>query len=460
MSSISATPVTAAGTATAIVYGHPYHLGLSANVNAALSVGQVGAVWFVRSFGRVERVLAGKRLCIGHNKGAYKLMGAQPWMRAHQLIHGHKLLVVFRWLGEGPPEVCLFHLRDIKALGDAEKKVLRSFLRGKRMVTGRWRALSQMVHATLPPVSETSVDIAEIVVDHGAAQLFHDELMTDVALSGLVGLAPLRSFMMRCLRLGRALPIHRAATGVDHIFTFHAAFVGPPGTGKTECAQRIARLLFEAGLTKRKEAVVVGARQLVGQYLGKTDPLVRATVASALGGVLFIDEAYMLTASMESRDYGREAVATLIELMEKHRGELVVIFAGYETDIKRLLASNPGLRSRVPRENIVKFPELNVVEAYEALKLMAAKNEVEVHPLCRHIWCDLALLHQMPTTGRELRNLFDALVSGPSATRTGVDLRALRIEPADFAVVSLRRRHPTRELSAKMMAMPADDELN
>jgi hypothetical protein len=198
---------------------------------------------------------------------------------------------------------------------------------------------------------------------------------------------------------------------------------------------------------------------LLGKHIGKTDPLVRETVTKALGGVLFIDEAYML-ASPSSRDYGREAVATLIELMETHREDLIIIFAGYEAEIQKLLDSNPGLRSRVPAVNIVRFPKFTLEEALDALCLMAESAKIDVDPLCYQIWYDLSLILKMPTSGREVRNLFEALLAGPAADRAYINNRALRIEPEDFAYVLLSRRRPNPAIPVRALALPTDDEVN
>jgi SpoVK/Ycf46/Vps4 family AAA+-type ATPase len=127
----------------------------------------------------------------------------------------------------------------------------------------------------------------------------------------------------------------------------HFSFVGNPGTGKTTVAHQLGEIFQSVGVLRNSNVVVKNRSTLVGQYVGQTGPLVRAAVQQALDGILFIDEAYALVPKDSHRDFGPEAVATLIEEMEKYRRRLVVILAGYPKEMETFLSSNPGLRSRV-----------------------------------------------------------------------------------------------------------------
>ena len=135
----------------------------------------------------------------------------------------------------------------------------------------------------------------------------------------------------------------------------HMVFTGNPGTGKTTAARTIGKILRESGVLRVGDFVECQGRDFVGQYVGQTAPKTRKICERAYGSVLFIDEAYMLASSPSDRDFGQEALATLMSEMENHRDDMVVIFAGYTGEMERFLAANPGLRSRVPYR--VRFPD-------------------------------------------------------------------------------------------------------
>ncbi len=158
--------------------------------------------------------------------------------------------------------------------------------------------------------------------------------------------------------------------------TRHIAFTGNPGTAKTTVARLLARIYNQLGLLSGGHLVEVSRVDLVGRYIGQTAPLVRAAVERALGGVLFIDEAYALAPIDSDRDFGQEAIATLVKLMEDHRDDLVVIVAGYEADMDRFLDSNPGLSSRFARR--LRFPDYDDAQLVAIFRSMATSAGVEL----------------------------------------------------------------------------------
>lgn len=155
--------------------------------------------------------------------------------------------------------------------------------------------------------------------------------------------------------------------------TLHLVFTGSPGTGKTTVARLIAKIYKSMGLLKSGHFIETDRSDLVGQYIGETSQKVVAKVNKALGGVLFIDEAYTLYKESKN-DFGQEAIDTLLKLMEDNRDNLVVIVAGYENEMKNFLESNPGLKSRF--KEFIHFNDYSAIELKKILDLLFTKNKL------------------------------------------------------------------------------------
>ncbi|MFC5822273.1 AAA family ATPase [Nonomuraea insulae] len=186
-------------------------------------------------------------------------------------------------------------------------------------------------------------------------------------LDGMVGLSGVREMIGD---LYQVLALRRRRQAGDGVVAPHLLFVGPPGTGKTTVARVVGRVFASLGLLRTGAVVEVARADLVGEYLGQTALKVRDAVRSALGGVLFVDEAYSLSESRGHDQYGQEAITALVKEMEDHRGDLVVIAAGYPREMDDFLAANPGLRSRFGER--VEFPGYTAGELAEILRLRAA----------------------------------------------------------------------------------------
>jgi probable Rubsico expression protein CbbX len=158
----------------------------------------------------------------------------------------------------------------------------------------------------------------------------------------------------------------------------HMSFTGSPGTGKTEVANRMADILFKLGYIRKGHLITVTRDDLVGQYIGHTAPKTKEVLKRAMGGVLFIDEAYYLYKPDNERDYGAEAIEILLQVMENQRDDLVVILAGYKDRMDIFYESNPGLASRIA--NHVHFPDYSPEELIQIGKLMLQEQQYKLTP--------------------------------------------------------------------------------
>lgn len=194
--------------------------------------------------------------------------------------------------------------------------------------------------------------------------------------------------------------------------SLHLVFSGNPGTGKTTVARIVSQIYGKLGLISKGQLVEVDRSQLVAGYIGQTAPRVAAVVEQALGGVLFIDEAYALM-SKGGQDFGSEAIETLLKLMEDHRDDLVVIAAGYGEQMQAFLDSNPGLRSRFART--IDFPDYTPDETLEIFERQAKSADYILSGTAREmVRGELARRRAVAVNfanGRDVRNLFERVLA-------------------------------------------------
>ncbi|SFC66553.1 CbbX protein [Tropicimonas isoalkanivorans] len=217
---------------------------------------------------------------------------------------------------------------------------------------------------TIPPAT---VDLAARYEASGVAEVLR-ELDAE-----LIGLEPVKTRIRETAALLLVDRARRDLGLVQETPTLHMSFTGNPGTGKTTVAQKMAGLLHRLGYVRKGHLVSVTRDDLVGQYIGHTAPKTREVLKKAMGGVLFIDEAYYLYKPDNERDYGQEAIEILLQVMENNRDDLVVIMAGYADRMDTFFAANPGFRSRIAHH--IEFPDYSDGELMRiAEQMMAAQS--------------------------------------------------------------------------------------
>jgi probable Rubsico expression protein CbbX len=246
------------------------------------------------------------------------------------------------------------------------------------------------------------VDLAEDFHSSGVAEILA-ELDRE-----LIGLAPVKQ---RIRETAALLLVDRARKklGLAHETpTLHMSFTGNPGVGKTTVALKMAGLLHRLGYIRKGHLISVTRDDLVGQYIGHTAPKTREVLKKAMGGVLFIDEAYYLYKPDNERDYGAEAIEILLQVMENHRDDLVVILAGYADRMDQFFASNPGFRSRIAHH--IEFPDYSNGELLRIAESMLGHNQYLFDPggreaMSAYIEARRALPHF--ANARSIRNALD-----------------------------------------------------
>jgi probable Rubsico expression protein CbbX len=226
----------------------------------------------------------------------------------------------------------------------------------------------------------------------------------------LIGLKPVKTRIREIASLLLIENIRKRMNLTTGAPTLHMSFTGNPGTGKTSVALRIASILHRLGFIRRGHVVSVTRDELVGQYIGHTAPKTKEVLKKAMGGVLFIDEAYYLYRPDNERDYGQEAIEILLQVMESQREDLVVILAGYSDRMDKFYASNPGFRSRIAHH--IDFPDYSDGELLAIAELMLHDINYKLTPDAREAfirYIDLRKAQPLFSNARSIRNALDRL---------------------------------------------------
>jgi probable Rubsico expression protein CbbX len=262
--------------------------------------------------------------------------------------------------------------------------------------------VANVISAPEADTAPASVNLAELYRQSDIQSLF-DELARD-----FVGLAPVKT---RIRETAALLLVEKARNQLGLTGSappLHMSFTGNPGTGKTTVAMRMAQILHRLGYVRKGHLVAVTRDDLVGQYIGHTAPKTKEVIKKAMGGVLFIDEAYYLYRPENERDYGQEAIEILLQVMENQRDDLVVILAGYKDRMNTFFQSNPGMASRIAHH--IDFPDYSADELYEISLLMLDKLQYRLSPAAEGAlrdYIELRMLQPQFANARSMRNALD-----------------------------------------------------
>ena len=256
--------------------------------------------------------------------------------------------------------------------------------------------------AAQPLAASGSVDLKALLAESQVGEVL-EQLDRE-----LVGLKPVKQ---RVREIAAFLLVSRARSQLgiaSELPSMHMCFTGNPGTGKTTVASRMAEILHRLGCIRRNNVVAVTRDDIVGQYIGHTAPKTKEVLKRAMGGVLFIDEAYYLYRQENERDYGQEAIEILLQVMEAHRNDLVVILAGYKDRMETFFRANAGMASRIAHN--IDFPDFSADELLLISELMVKGmqyrfDETSIEAMRRYI--DARLKQPNFANARSIRNALD-----------------------------------------------------
>lgn len=315
---------------------------------------------------------------------------------------------IFRKICSGELEQSAKHLSDVKEDFELYK---RKYLNYRAPIKIEQVPLARTGQADTKEVKKIMKEpqpVPEELTEQGNSL---EQLMLE--LSGLVGLKEVKSEINSLINLIKIRKLRERYALPDMEMSYHMVFSGNPGTGKTTVARLVAAIYKELGILSRGTLLETDRAGLVAGYVGQTALKVKEVVEKALGGVLFIDEAYALTSSGAQNDFGPEALDTLVKMMEDHREDLVVIVAGYTEEMKQFLKANTGLVSRFNK--FIEFPDYSVEELLDIFHVMAYKagfivEEAASELLRKKLWDMDELTAKRFGNARGIRNTFEKIV--------------------------------------------------
>lgn len=257
-------------------------------------------------------------------------------------------------------------------------------------------------HAVVDTSQDASADVSSVLQESQVMDVLEK---LDQELVGL------QSVKMRIREIAALLVVDRMRRSLGLTArppSLHMSFTGHPGTGKTTIAMRMATILHRLNYVRKGHLVAVTRDDLVGQYIGHTAPKTKEVLKRAMGGVLFIDEAYYLYRQENERDYGQEAIEILLQVMENQRDDIVVVLAGYKERMETFFQSNPGVSSRIAHH--LEFPDFSLDELLVIAQLMLAEQMYRFSPEARQAFeTYLERRMQMPrfSNARSVRNALD-----------------------------------------------------
>jgi probable Rubsico expression protein CbbX len=290
------------------------------------------------------------------------------------------------------------------------------------------------MHADTVAPPKDSVDLGAILQQANVMEIL-DQLDRE-----LIGLAPVKR---RIKEIASFLVVSKAREqlGIEAASpSLHMCFTGNPGTGKTTVAMRMAEILHRLGYVRKGHVVSVTRDDLVGQYIGHTAPKTKEVLKKAMGGVLFIDEAYYLYRPENERDYGQEAIEILLQVMENNRDDLVVILAGYKDRMDTFFKSNPGMSSRIAHH--IDFPDYTDGELLQIADKMVEQMHYTLDAAAREAfgrYIELRKSQPHFANARSIRNALDrarlrqanrvfALAASPGHMATREELSSISAE--------------------------------